>query len=624
MDPRLLDYYNRELQYFRHMAGEFATQFPKVASRLNMTGIDIADPYVERLLEGVSFLTARVQLKLDAEFPRFSQRLLEVVYPNYLAPTPATAIVRLEPRLFESTLAEGFTLPRNSVLRSQPIRSEEVICEFRTTQDVALWPLSIERVEFTGPPPDLPLARLPLPGTVKSALRITLATAADLPMARLALDDLTFFLSGADEVATRLYELLFTRCLGVVAGAERVDGASPRLLLPTALRPQGFDDAQALFPCPSTAFRGYRLLHEYFAFPPRYLFFAIGDLARSVKATSGSTMTLTVLFDAAASDLERVVDASGLSLFCTPAVNLFTKRADRVPVSGQRFEYHLVPDRAAPLDYEVHSVLRVAGHVAGGVADERVFKPFYQTLGEDGDEYGAYYSVRREPRMMSDTARRNGTRTGYVGSEVYLSLVDQHDAPFGAELRQLSVDTLCTNRDLALLLQVGGATDFYLTASAPVDAIRIVRGPSRPSPAIAERDITWRLISHLSLNYVTLTDLGDTAGAAALRELLQLYAALSENAVRSHIDGVTRVALAPVTRRLPQTGPLAFGRGVEISLTVDETAFAGFSPYVLASVLESFFARHVSINTFTQTVLQSVQRGRIATWAPRIGRRPTA
>ena len=622
MDPRLLDYYNRELQYFRQMAGEFATQFPKVASRLNMTGIEVADPYVERLLEGVSFLTARVQLKLDAEFPRFSQRLLEVAYPNYLAPTPASAIVRLEPRLFESTLAEGFTLPRGSVLRSQPIRSEDVICEFRTTQDVALWPLAIERVEFSGPPPDLPLARLRLDGTVRSALRITLATSAGVPLSRLAVDALTFFLSGADEVATRIHELLFTRCLGIVAATGRDD--APRLLRADALRTEGFDDAQALFPCPSRAFRGYRLLHEYFAFPPRYLFFSIGDLARSVRGAGGETLTLTVLLDAAAPDLERIVDATHLALFCTPVVNLFPKRADRVPVSGQRFEYHLVPDRAAPLDYEVHSVSRVSGHVAAGVVDERVFKPFYETLGEDAAEYGAYYSVRREPRMMSDTARRNGTRTAYVGSEVYLSLVDQHDAPFAADVRQLSVDTLCTNRDLPLLLQVGGNTDFYLTASAPVDAIRIVRGPSRPNPAIAERDVTWSLISHLSLNYLTLTDLGDTDGAAALRELLHLYAALSENAVRSHIDGIARVGIAPVTRRLPQAGPLAFGRGVEVAVTVDETAFAGFSPYLLASVLESFVARHVSINTFTQTVLQSVQRGRIATWSPRVGSRPTA
>jgi type VI secretion system protein ImpG len=624
MDPRLLDYYNRELGYFRQMAGEFAAQFPKVASRLNMTGIDIADPYVERLLEGVSFLTARVQIKMDAEFPRFSQRLLEVAYPNYLAPTPSIAIVRLEPRLFEGNLAAGFTLPRNSVLRSEPIRSEDAICEFRTTQDVTLWPLTLCAVRFSGPPPDLALGRIFPDATVKSALRITLKTPEDMPLSRLSVDALTFFLSGTDETATRLYELLFARCVGAVTAAGQDAGKTVRRLADGAVATEAFDDAQAMFPCANNAFAGYRLLHEYFASPARYLFFSLRDLARSFGGESAGEVTISLLFDVAATDLERIVDEGHLALFCTPAVNLFPKRADRVPVTGQRFEYHLVPDRTAPLDYEVHSVQRVAGHVAAAVTEERVFKPFYQTLGDDEGEHGAYYSVRREPRVASESVRRNGPRTGYIGSEVYLSIVDQHESPFPERLAQLSVETLCTNRDLPLLMPVGGDTDFHLTASAPVEAIRIVRGPSRPAPAIAERDVTWRLISHLSLNYLALTDLGEEQGAAALRELLNLYAALAENEVRSHIEGVARVAVAPVTRRLPQSGPLVFGRGVEIALTVDETAFAGSSPFLFARVLENFFARHVAINTYTQTVLSTLQRGRIAAFAPRIGCRPIA
>ena len=623
MDPRLLDYYNRELQYFRQMAGEFGAQFPKIASRLNMTGIDVADPYVERLLEGISFLTARVQLKMDAEFPRFSQRLLEVVYPNYLAPTPSVAIVRLAPRLFESSLANGFTVPRNSVLRSQPIRNEDAICEFRTSHDVTLWPLTIQRVELTGPPPDLPITSFQLRGTVKSALRIVLATPTEMPLAGLSLDAITFFLSGVDEVAARLYELLFARSVGIAVQTGETSSSRLRLLPVEALHAEGFADEQALFPCPDTAFRGYRLLHEYFAFPQRYLFFSIGGLAPSVRSASASEITITLLFDAAAPELERVVDASQVALFCTPAVNLFSKRSDRVAVSGQRFEYHLVPDRSAPLNYEVHSVTRVVGHVRGS-ADERIFKPFYRTLADDSADYGAYYSVRRESRLLSDVARRNGTRTGYVGSEVYLSLVDQHEAPFSVDLSQLSAETLCTNRDLSLLLPRGGESDFFLTASAPVEAITVLRGPSRPSPAIAERDITWQLISHLSINYLTLTDLDESAGASALRELLRMYSVLADNAVSNQIAGVARVAISPVTGRLPQTGPLAFGRGVAITVTVDETAFGGFSPYLLASVLEIFFARHVSINTFTQTALHSVQRGAIAAWSPRIGQRPVA
>src|SRR6185437_3848084 len=216
MDPRLLDYYDRELRYFRQMAGEFALQFPKIAARLNMSGIEVADPYVERLLEGVSFLTARVQLKMDAEFPRFSQRLLEIAYPGYLAPTPAVAVVRFEPKLFEGGLDDGFTVPRGSALRSQVMRNGDAVCDFRTAHDVTLWPLLIDRVEFTGPPPDLPLAKWRFPAPVRSALRIFLKTPGELPLKNLATDSLTFFLSGPEEIATRIHELLFTRCLGVV------------------------------------------------------------------------------------------------------------------------------------------------------------------------------------------------------------------------------------------------------------------------------------------------------------------------------------------------------------------------------------------------------------------------
>ena len=623
MDPRLLDYYDRELRYFRQMAGEFASQFPKIAARLNMSGIEVADPYVERLLEGVSFLTARVHLKMDAEFPRFSQRLLEIAYPGYLAPTPAATVVRLEPKLFEGGLNEGFTIARGSTLRSQVMRNDDAVCDFRTAHDVTLWPLLIDRVEFTGPPPDLHLGGMGLPGTVRSALRIFVRTPGELAIQNLGVDSLTFFLSGPEEIAARLHELLFTRCLGVASHDATVSSAKVNLRPAHSVRRQGFAESQVMFPCPNVAFGGYRLLHEYFAFPSRFLFFSVDGLAPAFRGAAGESIGITILLDQAVPDLERVVDSTHLALFCTPAVNLFAKRADRIQVTGQRYEYHLVADRAAPLNYEIHSVQRVVGHSSGNL-DEREFRPFYRTLGDDRGDYGAYYSLRREPRVLSDTAPRNGTRTGYVGSEVYISLVDQHDAPFSGDLRQLSIEALCTNRDLALLLPLGGSSDFFMTASAPVEAVKVMRGPSRPSPALAERDITWRLISHLSLNYLTLTDVSEAEGAAALRELLDIYAVLAENAMRSHVKGVTRVAVNPVTRRLPRTGPLAFGRGVQVALTVDESPFGGISPFLLGCVLEEFFARHVSINTFTETVLDSLQRGRIATWPSRIGRRPVA
>jgi type VI secretion system protein ImpG len=283
----------------------------------------------------------------------------------------------------------------------------------------------------------------------------------------------------------------------------------------------------------------------------------------------------------------------------------------------------VVMDRARPRDFEVYAVNQVAGH-APGESEAQIFRPLYASVAEDGRGYGRYYSTRREPRLLSEQAARKGARTGYIGSEVFIALVDANEAPYAGELRQLTVEALCTNRDLALLMPLGGRTDFTLSVAAPVERVRVLRGPSRPSPALADREITWRLISQLGLNYLTLTDLDAAQGAASLRRLLELYAVLSDAPTARQVEGVQGLALRPVTRKLPRPGPLVFGRGVEIALTLDESTFAGTGGFLLGMVLERFFARHVGINTFTETRVLSLQRGELVRWAPRPGARPVA
>jgi hypothetical protein len=153
MDPRMLRYYNEELAYMREMGAEFAGQFPKVAARLALEATEVADPYVERLLEGFSFLTARIRLKLDAEFPRFTQHLLEMAYPHYVAPTPSMAIAQFLPSMSEGALASGFRVPRGTLLRGQIPRKEETACQFRTAHEVTPWPLEIADVRYWGSQP---------------------------------------------------------------------------------------------------------------------------------------------------------------------------------------------------------------------------------------------------------------------------------------------------------------------------------------------------------------------------------------------------------------------------------------------------------------------------------------
>ncbi|MFM0250245.1 type VI secretion system baseplate subunit TssF [Paraburkholderia sediminicola] len=623
MDPRLLDYYNRELAYLRELGAEFAEAFPKTAGHLGMHGAEVNDPYVERLLEGFGFLTARIQLKMDAEFPRFSQRLLEVVYPNYLAPLPSMAIVAVSPNLREGSLHEGYTLPAGTPLRAHLTQGEQTACEFRTAHSIMLWPLRLADVKLGGEPADLPLSRLSPRGTVRGALRLRLEVCGAANLSELALDTLTFFLSGANSQALQLLELVLAHSVGVVchsgANAER----DCSLLDDEAIRHEGFDSAQALLPYGTRSFQGYRLLHEYFAFPARFLFFSVGHLRRALRTLEGNTFSLTILLDKTVPDLERSVDVRSLALFCTPAINLFPKRTDRIAVSTQHYEHHLVVDRTRPLDYEVHSVEGVTGNLQ---PDGRncEFRPFYKTFSNDPYCHGRYFSMRREPRLVSPAHRRGGPATGYSGSEVFLSLVDQHDAPFSDDLRHLSVEALCTNRDLAPLIPLDGSSDFSLRISAPVTAIKVLRGPTPPRPALADNEITWRLISHLGLNYLTLTDLDGGEGAQALRELLELYASAAQADVLPQIQGIRSIQIRPVYRQLPQPGPLMFGRGVGISLLLDELAFAGASTYLFGAVLEQFFARHVSLNSFSELSVATLQRGQIRRWEPRIGCRPTA
>ena len=148
MDPRFLEHYNRELQHIREMGGEFAEAFPKIAGRLGLDAFECADPYAERLIEGFAFLAARVQMKVDAEFPRFTQHLLEMVYPHYLSPLPSMAVVHLQPDLNEGSLQDGFPVPRGAPLRSLIGPDEQTACQYLTAHDVTLWPLELAEVQY--------------------------------------------------------------------------------------------------------------------------------------------------------------------------------------------------------------------------------------------------------------------------------------------------------------------------------------------------------------------------------------------------------------------------------------------------------------------------------------------
>lgn len=621
MNAKLLRYYERELAHLREVGGEFARDYPKVAGRLGLETYACADPYVERLLEGFSFLAARVQLKIDAEFPRFTNHLLELVYPQYLAPTPSMAVVQLQPDMSEGSLAAGFKVPRDTALHSQLGKGDQTACEFRTAHDVTLWPVELVQARYFACGAHVAGIDLSRLGGVKAALRLRLRVGAGLTFSDLALDSLPLHIRGGEAMPSRILEQLLAQAAGVLVMPVQEHVDWHQFLPKSAIRSVGYSDSEALLPSGPRSFQGYRLLQEYFAMPQRFMFAEVAGLANSVSRCTAEQLDVIVLFKKLDPVLEQSLSAANFGLYCTPAINLFPMRTERVHLSDQQSEYHVIPDRTRPMDYEIYQVESVTGYGSGAEASQ-TFESFYRANDLHArTPPNAFYQLRRDARVLSEQQRRQGPRSSYIGSELFLSLVDAQEAPHRSDLRQLGIDTLCSNRDLVLSMPVGsGRTDFTVESGAPVQSVRCVAGPTVPAPSFAEGETAWRLVSHLSLNYLSLLDQDKEQGATALRDLLRLYCRVDDEAAHKQIEGLRSVTADSIVRRLPLPGPITYGRGLQVCVTLDEAAFEGAGVFVLGSVLEQFFAKYVSLNSFTETVIKSTARGVIMQWPARVGR----
>lgn len=621
MDTRLLAHYESELAFLRDMGAEFAAAYPKIAARLGLEGLEVLDPYVERLLEGTAFLSARVQLALDMQFPAFTSNLLEIVYPHFLAPVPSMMIAAFEPDIRNAAVKSGYLLKRGARLRSRQIDGEQTACIFHTASDLTLWPITISEAEYVDSRGGLVAAGVGRDTPARAGIRLRLSRLDGGPMQDLPLDQLTLHLTGQASDPWVLHEALSTSVVGMVGRSTDRRNDWTQGLPGGACTPLGFDRDEALLPTPRRSFDGYRLLQEYFAMPQRFHFVELSGLQPALVKAEGQDVDLYVLLGEVLPDGGSCVRRESFVLNAAPAINLFERAFDRVNVTHSDTEYYITPNRTAPLDYEVYALSKVTG-ISGQAKDETEFRPFYSAsdITAAGENHPAYYTIHRRMRQRSEKERLRGVRTSYLGQEVYLSLVDAAQAPFAADLDQLSVTGLCTNRDLPLLLSTAGKDAFHLPDGGPVLGISTVVTPTRPRPSIAQGETAWRLISHLSLNYLSINDRdASQGGGETLRELLGLYAPMGDRVIAKQLEGVQGVSTRPIVRRMTDEVLSTAVRGLEIKLNFDESFFDGSGVYVLASVLERFFRKYVTINSFTETVLATQQRGEICRWRPESG-----
>lgn len=650
MNREFLDAYNRELGILYERAEEFAEAFPGIAERLGGLARDKLDPGIAGLLEGAAFLAARVQLKIDSEFDTFTRSLIDQLLPDYLAPTPSAMIVQARPDFADPDLVKGKRFAPGRYLDANYVeREQRVSCRYRLAAPLELWPLEIDRAEYaTSPGPLQALGLEVAPGTAAGLrLRLVLRTGSSpadpeavpppkgAPLMRhVQADRLPVHLAGPRPEMVALYEQLFANCRRVTLRWLNAQGDPVFAVTPPDLIQQiGFDEEEALFPEEGRIFSGFSLLREFHILPQKFLGFRLAGLRALLEKVPAQACDLLFEFDRAEPRLGALIGAQHFALYAAPAVNLFEEACSRIRVGPERTDYLVLPDSTPIVNYEVHRIREVFAHYAGERAKVPVW-PVY-SLPEDGrrPRDALYYSIRRRRRRLSERERRFGPAGDYLGTETLIALHEPAGLDTADRVQRLQVTALCSNRHLPAQLPIGkSALDFRLTDDVTVP-LGCISGPTPPRDSIvdAERpsprtgrsgERLWRLINFLSLNHTGLRDRHQGDPAAGLREVLSLFADLSEAVTERQVLGLGSVASRPVTRSVRRPDGYHIARGIEVTLSFDERAFEGSGIALLGAVLDRFLADYTHINSFTETVIRSDSRGEVMRWPPRSGTGP--
>lgn len=596
LQKELLAYYQDELRYLRESGEEFAQRYPKVAARLELGPDGSADPNVERLLEAFAFLTARIRLNLDQQFPEITSALLDVLYPQYLAPIPSATVAQFRVDPSQGKITTGHEIPRHSPLFTDTL--DGISAKFQTCFPVMLWPLEVDEAKIEAMDRhDFLDGRT----DVASVIRIRL-TCLETTLEELELDSVRFYINTDLRTGTALHELLFAHGRGVAVLPDE----GPRSSLPaSAVAQVGFGADERLYPCPDHALASYQAIQEYFTFPRKFLFFDLKGLEGKLK---GRHVDLLILLGRVPERFIQVEDDT-FALGCTPVVNLFPKSSEPIRLDHRTFSYRLIPDVRRERSTEIHSIVSVSRSAEVAQTTETL-SPYY-AFGHDAERTPgqAYWYARRIP----------STRKDIPGTEFLLSFVDLEFRATEPDVETVYAHTLCTNRRLAE--QVPARARLTLDSSAPVEQIVALHRPTPQLDPPAVGESRWRLISQLSLNHLSLSN--DPQSLKALREILFLHAGGAEPSVQRQIAGIREMTTRPTVARVGADAWRGFVRGTEITLTFDEEAFAGGNAFLFATVLRHFFGLHATVNSFTQLVARTTRNQETwMRWAPLAGEHP--
>ncbi len=568
-------YFQNELDSLKQIAQEFAQANPTLAPQLAQAS---ADPDVERILEGVAFLTAGIRQKIDDDFPEFSQGLLNQVFPHYLRPIPSATIIELKPTpILKNTL----TMKAGTYLDSVEI--DGVKCRYRTTCDVDVAPVAVSRVSATET------------ATGRRAIDVTLALSG-MSLSAWGIENLRLHVGGDYQGAVDTFYILnhFIDSIAVIDG-QGSEHTGPDL----AVAPAGFGDDFRLLEYPSNSFPAYRLLQEYFLLKEKFLFFDLRGIGNYLGRVGGSGFTLRFYLKELPMQLPKM-SPQRFVLHATPAVNLFSHEAESFVNDYRRSEYRLRPMRDTHRQYQVYTVDRVIGNNRK-LARKSEYLPM-----------GLF-----DPEQNTRPAYQTYTRAGEAG-EVANYISFSYPRSYELENREsVQVELTCSNGPHTAKLKAGDITQKTSNTSELVDFSNII-APSESQRAPTGQAVLWRLLSHLAINYLSLADVDN------LKSLLELYifsggsANRQEVANRKRIAGIEAVSVTPCDRLVDGIAM----RGQAIRVTVDANQFTSSGDlYLFGMLLDRLLGSFASLNCFTEFSLVDSSTDAVYPWPIRIGDR---
>ncbi|HEX9171554.1 MAG TPA: type VI secretion system baseplate subunit TssF [Telluria sp.] len=596
---QLLPYYEQELGFLRRYSREFSERYPKIAGRLLIGGEVCEDPHIERMIQSFALLNSRIAKRLDDDYPEFTEALFEVLYPHYLRPFPSCSIARMDFSTAAAQLTTASVVPRGTQLNTRPVRGAP--CTFRSAYPVTVAPLALTDACFA-PIINAPDAVRPPAGASSSVSLTISSTAEQVAPGQLALSTLRVFIDGEPSFCAALRDALFMRTVAAFAEADRNGRWVELAAVP--VRAAGFDEDDALIDFPARSHAAYRLLTEYFCFPEKFNFFDIdlGALCAALPAGARSvTLHLAlagIRTDSNAARMLGTLSTNNVLLGCTPVVNLFRQRGEPIRLTHTTASYPVLADARRAYAYEVQAIDAVT-LVRQTPQGESVvqFRPFYSLQhGQTPEQNGHYWVMRRDQTLAERSP----------GFETQISIVDIDFDPAEVETHTLSLELTCTNRDLPASLAYGQrGGDLFLEGGSIVRSISFLRKPSLSQRFERGRGAHWRLVSHLSLNHLSLAD----GGLDAFREMLALYDLPRSPSSQRQIGGIAAIAHKAATAWLPGNPFACLVRGVEVRLTIDEEAFVGSGIHAFAHIIERFLGLYVHANSFAQLVIVSNKTG---------------